>query len=398
MSDGIVFNQKLESLLSKIVSIPSEAPLEKDLAFFCADYLQSFGFEVLLQQWDKNRFNVIAKKPALRQDSNQKWLLLSSHLDTVPPFSWGASNPYALKQDGEYLRGLGVYDMKGGLALILHCASILKPSDNIGIKIVLTSDEEIISAGTWAAAEAGHYNDVILAVVPEIIDTPSTLLETKPSHKPMPIVLGRRGRAVYQLLIKTMSVHGAEGRGTSALDIAAKVVEILHTLKLPAHPRLPKSTAFVRRIFSQSQALELPTSAQVDIDVHFVPPYTPQTFASFLQEKILSRLTLPPNASFELSLMPRKTPYLQPYETELSNDNVRRFLDILGKEAKEPAKIEYGLTVADENILASYHIPCISWAPRGGCAHSPHEWLSRADFARMAVLYPSVLQKFLDQS
>lgn len=379
----------LEELLDSLVSIPSVAPEEKALAFFCAERLRKAGFATQLQEWAPGRFNVIAHKgPA------SPCLLLSSHLDTVPPFSWGSRNAYSMEYEGEYVRGLGVYDMKGGLALILNAVTTLRPSERMGLRVVLTSDEEIISAGTWAAAHAGHYKGVSLAVFPEIVDTPTTIQETPFTHQPLPIVLGRRGRGVYQVLITTPSIHGAEGRGVSALDVASQIPAALRSISMPAHPRLPASTAFVRRISGESQALEIPTQAEVDIDVHFVPPHTHDSFADFLRTELAARLKLPEGGSFQLRLMPRSTPYLQPYEAELSHPEVKKLMAALPPETA--SDVEYGLTVADENILASQGVPCISWAPRGGCAHTSEEWLSRKDLARMGQLYPAVLQKVLD--
>ncbi len=102
-------NPVLENLLAELVSIPSAAPEEKALAYFCADRLRKSGFVVQLQEWAPGRFNVIAQKGPASPS-----LLLSSHLDTVPAFNWGERNPYSVENEGEYARGLGVYDMKGG--------------------------------------------------------------------------------------------------------------------------------------------------------------------------------------------------------------------------------------------------------------------------------------------
>ncbi len=379
----------LEELLDQLVSIPSAAPEEKALAFFCAERLRKAGFVVQMQEWEPGRFNVIAQK-----GNAASCLLLSSHLDTVPAFNYGARNPHSMEFEGDYVRGLGVYDMKGGLAVILQTAAALRPSPAMGIRVVLTADEENISAGTWAAAHAGYYKGVVLAVVPEIVDTPTTIAETPLTHQPLPVVLGRRGRAVYKLSISTPSIHGAEGRGISALDVASQVSAALKSIQMPAHPRLPAATAFVRRIVGESQALEIPTQAEVDIDVHLVPPYTHERFGDFLRAELLRRLRLPEGGRAELALLPRVTPYLQPYEVDLANPHVRRLLSALPPETS--AHPEYGLTVADENILAAQGIPCVSWAPRGGCAHTSDEWLSRRDLSRLASLYPAVLQQVLD--
>lgn len=372
-----------KELLQKLVEIPSAAPNERELAQFCHEFLQNAGFDSQLQTWGENRVNVIAT------NGNAPYLLLSAHLDTVLAFNY-KNNPHQLIEENNFYRGLGIYDMKAGLAIILHSAQILNPK-NMGIKIILTSDEEIDSRGTWAAYNANHYDNCQIAIVPEIIDTPKTINEQCPTHEPLPIVLGRRGRCVYQIQISTLTTHGAEGRNSGAIDIASQIALSLKQIPNPTHPKLGPSTFFVRSINSSSQALETPATATLLIDAHYTPPYTQETFLQFLQEKILQQINLPKNTQINFSIKERNAPYLKPYICDENSSPTKEFLSSINN-----PKIEYGMTVADENIIAQKQIPCISWAPRGGCAHQNTEWLSKTDYERLWELYPKTLQKFID--
>lgn len=369
-------------LLKKIVGIKSWAPYEKELAFFCSDFLLENGFKAELFEWEKDRFDVIATK------GKAPYILLSGHLDTVPPFNF-SSNPLKLKKEGEFYKGLGVYDMKAGLAIILNSAKFFEIK-NYGLKIVLTSDEEMDSAGTWAAKNASKYKDCAIAFVPEIIDTFSTIKEKK-THKPLPVIVGRRGRGVYVCKITTLSRHGAEGRGTSSIDIAMQINSIIKKIVYPSFKKVknfPKPTCFIRQINSSSKALELPTTCTIELDAHFGPNFTHNSFLKFLKNKILENLNLEKSQKIDFFLKPRKTPYLNPYCVDLKNPLTKKAISLIGQ------KVDYGLTVADENIIALEKIPVISWAPRGGNAHNKDEWLSIKDFDRVAKKYISVLNSF----
>ena len=94
-------------LLEQLVKIPSVTGQEARLAAFCEDYLQSCGFHTHRQYVTATRFNIVAEK------GSGKWsLLLYSHLDTVAPSPGWVHSPYQMVQDGDYLYGLGISDMK----------------------------------------------------------------------------------------------------------------------------------------------------------------------------------------------------------------------------------------------------------------------------------------------
>lgn len=88
----------LLSLHRELVSIPSVSNNELDVAIFLRDYLETEGLEVELQpvaaqdSTNKSRFNVFAYSPRHRETP----LLLTSHVDTVPPYI-----PYSSKGDHE---------------------------------------------------------------------------------------------------------------------------------------------------------------------------------------------------------------------------------------------------------------------------------------------------------
>ena len=103
-------------LLKKLVSFNSVFPHEKELAHFLAEELKKLGFKVEMQQFDGNRYNVLASRGTVG-----KPVLLYGHIDTVPAYSYDHVNrdPFKLEEKDGKLYGLGAYDMKAGIAAML---------------------------------------------------------------------------------------------------------------------------------------------------------------------------------------------------------------------------------------------------------------------------------------
>ena len=288
------------ALLSRLISIDSVFPNERKLAEYCANYLGNCGFSVKLQEFSPGRFNVIAQKGE-RNGS----LLLSAHLDTVPPYNYGKRNPLRMENEKGRIQGLGCWDMKSGLALVLLCAKYSTPTSR-GLRIILTADEENISEGTWAAVKSGEYKGCSFCLCHEIPDTPggedsqpkgagaagaasagaSRRNTPLPSVRP-PLILGRRGRCVYRFTAEGIGAHGAGTGGVSAVDLGMKLASALEAIPMPLNSIAP-CRLFIRRFSSESTSLAIPTEATLEADVHYIPPYTNETFLAYLKESSLA--------------------------------------------------------------------------------------------------------------
>jgi acetylornithine deacetylase/succinyl-diaminopimelate desuccinylase-like protein len=291
-----------------------------------------------------------------------------------------------MEVEGDRIRGLGSWDMKSGLALVLLCAKHCQPEER-GLRIILTADEENISEGTWAAQKKGEYNNCSVAICHEIPDASSAPAQGRP-----PIILGRRGRAVYRFTVNGIGAHGAGTQGVSAVTLAMQLVEALERVPMP-RGKMGRSRLFVRRFSSESRSLALPTESVVEADVHYVPPHTPRSFLAYLRRQ-LRGLKFPAGCGWRVEIPERKTPYLPAYETRRSAPEVLRFLSSCRRHIGRPS-IGYGLTVADENVLSVQEMPVITLGPKGGAAHSAGEWVSKADFLLLAEKAPLAVQDML---
>ena len=137
-------------LTKELCAIESVTGNEKEISGFVAGLLQANGFKVEFQPLpNSHRANVYA----FRSESPK--ILLTTHLDTVPPHI-----PVSESPDGEWLMGRGVCDAKG-IAAALICGAIRAQSDDVALLFVV--GEETISDGAkWAAQSMHHRFDFVI--------------------------------------------------------------------------------------------------------------------------------------------------------------------------------------------------------------------------------------------
>ena len=146
-------------------------------------------------------------------------VLLAIHYDTVYPAD-AAPQSVSLSDDGLILRGPGVTDAKGGLAVLLVAleAFMLEGDrDRLSWEILLNGDEELGSPGSAAAltAAAGR-NDLGLLFEPTL-DEAGTLAGSRKGSANLAVAI--RGRAAHA------GRHFSEGRNaiTAAADLAVAI-------------------------------------------------------------------------------------------------------------------------------------------------------------------------------
>jgi len=361
-------------LLKDLIAIPSVFPNEEKIARYCANFLKGKGFDAKLVPIEKNRYDMVATK-----GSQKKCILLFGHLDTVPAYNY-QKNPYKMEENGDIISGLGSWDMKSGLAVIMSAASKVNLK-TIGIKIVFSADEENNSLGSHLIYTKDFLKNVVIGISPEIVDS----FEKDRNC----ILLGRRGRVVYKIDILGVSGHGASLEGISAISIASRLVEYIEKLKFKGNNFLGETTVFVRGIEGSSTSLSLPEKCTMHLDVHYVPPYTEENLLKEIKKNIDSNFSsyISKGVKISIKIAKRNTPYLNPYITNRKNVYVKKALKILSKKLK----ISAGLTVADENIVANFGVPVITIGPVGGNAHSNKEWVSKKSVLQIEKIYLDLL-------
>jgi len=129
--------KQLFELTKALVNIESITGNETACSDFLADYLQKQGFEVSRQQVEPGRSNVFATLG--RPD-----VVLSTHIDTVPPF-------IPAGEDDEWIYGRGSCDAKGILAAQVFAGLGLKAEGVRDFGMLFLVGEELVSDGASVA-------------------------------------------------------------------------------------------------------------------------------------------------------------------------------------------------------------------------------------------------------
>lgn len=249
------------ALTRELIDIDSTTGREKDVALFLRDYLAERGFQVTLQEVEPDRFNVLARL-------GQPRAILSTHLDTVPPF-------IASSEDDDYLYGRGACDAKGIAAAQIKAAERLSDRgvDEIGLLFVV--DEERTSLGAKAANELTWESDF--------------LIDGEPTENKL--VLATKGSMRVKITTHGRAAHSAYPHmGESAIEKLLDVLDDLRRIPLPRHDLLGESTYNIGIIAGGVAANVIPDQARAEVMFRLVEE--PAAVKRRLQEMTDGRATL----------------------------------------------------------------------------------------------------------
>jgi glutamate carboxypeptidase len=183
-----------------------ESPTE-DLAACDAIVSEAIG---ILAGWlpSRARAETHGGRPVWRWGPERPRVLLLGHLDTVWPVGTLARLPFA--NDGERLRGPGVFDMKAGVVQGWAALALTGVGDESGVGMLLTTDEE-----TGSLASRGLIAASIAAAEAVLVLEPSADGALKTA---------RKGTSWYTLEVAGRAAHAGldPERGVNALVAAAE--------------------------------------------------------------------------------------------------------------------------------------------------------------------------------
>jgi len=338
--------------LKEMITIPSTLGRTTDVEEFVASKISEIADAEFVPAGNLGR-NVVA---SLIQDHSYQTIVLNGHMDTVEACKGWATDPFQPILEGDRLFGLGSVDMKAGIALVIEVFRMLAEKD-VNVIFTASVDEEGDSTGAFALLEAGIKGD--LCLIPE------------PTNDG--IMLGCRGRYVYDVTVSGKSAHGARpDDGVNAIEEASRFVSELGAITMPKHELLGRGSACVLEMKGGTDTLSVPETCYIKLDRHFVEGETDESIRSEF-DRILGELELEAEFNIELT-QGRRTPFLQPYITSREGP-VEKFCDAIG------ADIVYGRSVGDYNAFATV-MPTIVYGPTGCNWHSANEWVSVSSVQR----------------
>ncbi len=296
-------------------------------------------------------------------------LLLLGHHDTVWPVGRLATMPYT--DDGAWITGPGVYDMKGGLVVLEMAMRVLRAvgvAPARPVRAVAVADEEI---GSPTGCE----------VVREHLAGAVAVLGLEPPHPSGALKTGRRGSTRVRLHVQGREAHAAlnPGRGVSAID------ELLDQLAA-ARAAVPGdgSTLFnIGTIGGGTRTNVVAGEAWAEIGLRFA--------SAEVERRVLGALrTARPRragAQVTVELLSSRPTWEEPRPNPLL-DAVRRVGELLGQEITGAPASGAG----DTNLAGAAGVPALDgFGPVGRGAHAPDEAVRVPALADRAALLAALL-------
>ncbi|KAH7469437.1 hypothetical protein FOMA001_g14784 [Fusarium oxysporum f. sp. matthiolae] len=233
-----VKSSALLELHKSLVERPSITGSEKHVTDFLQTYLQDAGFTVETQSVAKNRDNILAYYNNTRQTK----VLVTSHIDTVPPF-W----PY--ERRGDEIWGRGTVDAKGSVAAqIIAVQELLdKKQVNDGdVALLFVVGEETGGPGM------GNVNGLGLSWESVVFGEPTELK----------LARGHKGGLGFTIKANGKAGHsGYPETGSNAIDSLVRGLASLQKIELPGSKEFGNTTLNVGRIEGGVAGNVIPASA-----------------------------------------------------------------------------------------------------------------------------------------
>lgn len=231
------------ALTRRLIDIESVTGNEKKVALFLQDYLRGLGSQVELEEAEPGRPNVVAcwGRPEV---------VLSTHLDTVPPF-------FPSREDPQFIYGRGACDAKGILAAQVEAASQLASQGASDFGLLFVVGEERNSAGAIAANEKPRGSRYLIAGEPT---------ENR-------LAVGTKGVLRLRLEATGRMAHSAYPElGESAIEKLLEALYRLRAMTLPEDALFGKTTYNIGLIEGGVAPNVIPDFAGAEVMYRLVEP------------------------------------------------------------------------------------------------------------------------------
>jgi len=327
-SVGTEIPMDLFELTKGLVNMASVTGHEKGCAEYIKGYLGQQGFQAELMPVSRDRSNVFASwgKPDI---------VLSTHMDTVPPF-------FPAHEDAEHIYGRGSCDAKGILAAQISAAERLKQDGVEDFALLFLVGEETVSDGAREANLHPRGSQFIINGEPT---------ENK-------LVIATKGNLRVDLRARGKMAHSAYPHlGINAIDKLLDVLVDLRKIPLPVSQVLGPSTLNIGVITGGRAANVVPDEATAQVLLRIVENGAP------LRQRIIEVV----NGRCEIDIV-RETPLLMMEKLEGYETDVVAF-------------------TTDLPSLTNWGRPLLLGPGSITMAHTDRECVRKADLVEAANLY-----------
>jgi len=357
--------EKIVNLTKQLVRFRSheDSLLEKRKIFnFVDDWF--LGREIKTEKFDHPKHpSLLVNIPGVKA----KTVLLMAHLDVVS----ASDEMFEVKLENDIMRGRGVLDNKGVVAMLMLLIEKLKESseDLPSVKILFTTDEEIGGEnGAGRVAGYDHFQDV------DFIIAPDGGLQNKIIHK-------EKGILQLSFEVKGKSGHGAkpwlsDNPIEKAYELYQKISRFLSDLESDSEWY---STVSLTKLIAGKEINRIPESAEMSIDIRCTEKHIP--------EELLEKIRL----FFDDSVKVKNINISQFLYSPSDHDYIKKYHQVMEEESGEKVSIEGEHSGSDASHFMPLQVPIILHRANGGDVHSENEWASISSFEKMML----GLEKFL---
>ncbi|MFL6286381.1 MAG: M20/M25/M40 family metallo-hydrolase [Pyrinomonadaceae bacterium] len=236
----------LFELTRQLIDIPSVSGEELEVGRFLASHLERLGYRVELQEVGAGRANVLATlAPRAR-------VVLSTHMDTVPPFiaSW---------EDETHVYGRGSCDAKGIIAAQVSAAERLRGEGLEELGLLFTVDEELGSLGARAADSHALAREC------------EYLINGEPTENRLAV--GSKGSLRLKLSTEGRAAHSAyPERGESAIEKLLDVLSDVRAARWPRDEFFGETTCNIGTVSGGTRPNVIPAEAEAVLQIRLVTP------------------------------------------------------------------------------------------------------------------------------
>lgn len=290
-------------------------------------------------------------------------LAFISHTDTVDASPEWTKNPFLLTEDDTYYYGLGVSDMKGGIAALLE--AVLNLDNNIPCLLIFTYDEEINFTG-------------IKELVGKKEELPPYLIFTEPTD--LYPIIANKGCIEFSLKFSGKSAHSSTpGLGENALYKAMDCITEIRNFASQISKEsvsiyeVPFTTFNLSKITGGNEINKVPDSCEITFDFRTIK----KEHNIKIREQILSLAT---KYQAEVTI-------LNDISAAMTTDETwTRMLENI------TAKKTLGLNYSTEASFYPDKKICIL-GPGPVTAHQKDERISKESFTKAKLLYEKIIKE-----
>jgi glutamate carboxypeptidase len=358
--------------LVEIESPSDNKPAVDRIAAFLALKFEALGGRARLHRSNVFGDNLQIDFSAPSASANRRPVLLLGHYDTVYPLGTLANMP--CKLENGRLSGPGVFDMKSGIALMLHAIAALQAWHGElprPVTVFLVSDEEMGSRSSRKITEALAKDSAGVLVL-----EPATGLHGA-------VKTARKGGAEYTLRVKGVAAHAGldPGKGHSAILELARQIAIIAKLN-----NLPQGISVNTGVIeggTRTNVIAAEACAGIDVRIKSAKQ------AAGIDRKLRSLKPFDKHCQLEITGAINRLPMERTAGVAALYKKARAIAGQLGWKLDE-ASVGGG---SDGNFTAGMGIPTLDGLGGvGDGAHAVHEFIVTSELPRRALLLAGMIE------